>query len=181
LAWILDQYSVSPPAHTSASARQLSAILEETEEEPDAENARLGFDNTFSAFRAQDARGIKNEEADFPRTFRTLTLSSEEAEEDLNAEETEIDRQLVAFEPQAGASVGQEDRLWRERVRDGFEGEVKVYDGDGEIPKGSMNPFDDSLPRIRRRRAWAAPSPELSPKTKPLVEDYGGDGEMPFP
>jgi hypothetical protein len=179
LAWILDQYSVPPPAHTSAPARQLSAVLEETEEELDAENARLDFGNTFSAFRAQDGRGIKNEEVNYPRTFRTLTLSSEEAEEDLDAEEVEIDRQLAAFEPQAGTSVGQEDRLWRERVRDGFEGEVIVYNGDGDIPEGSMNPFDDTLPRIRR--GWAAPSPEVSPKTKPLVEEYDSDGEMLFP
>jgi hypothetical protein len=179
LAWILDQYSVPPPAHTSAPARQLSAVLEETEEELDAENARLDFGNTFSAFRAQDGRGIKNEETNYPRTFRTLTLSSEEAEEDLDAEEVEIDRQLAAFEPQSGASVRQEDRLWRERIRDGFEGEVIVYNGDGEIPEGSMNPFDDTLPRIRR--GWAAPSPEVSPKTKPLVEEYDSDGEMLFP
>jgi len=177
LAWILDQYSVSPPAHASAPVRQLSAILEEMGKEPDAENARLDFGNTFSAFKAQDGRGIKSEEAGYHRTFRTLTLSSEEAK-DLDAEEAEIDRQLAAFEPPAGASIGQEDKLWRERVRDGFEGEAGVYDGDGEVPKGSMNPFDETLPRIR---GWVAPSLEVSPKTNPLVEGYGSDGEMPFP
>jgi hypothetical protein len=95
-------------------------------------------------------------------------------EEDFSAEEAELDQQLKELADQDAAdTMDAEDTEWRERLRREF--------GNGVIPRGSMNPFDDSLPRIRRWRGRGAQeSPDVSPKTKVEDEESESDEEMPF-
>jgi hypothetical protein len=85
------------------------------------------------------------------QTFYPLTLLPEETEEeterDLDAEEAGVDRQLRAFEAAERAEIEQEDTHWRQRVRDGYHDGKRMFEGTGVIPKGSMNPFNDTLPR----------------------------------
>lgn len=167
---LMNQASFSPPPETPLPPRNLSTILE-TDEEADAEAA--GVDGQIGSSGRREGVDIERS------TFQTPPLP--EAEGNLNAEEAELDRQLAAFEPSEGADIETEDKLWRERVYNGFASEFRFYEGDEEIPKGSMNPFDGSLPRIRRWRGRKR-SPEVSPNMK-FVEDEESDGdlgEMPF-
>jgi hypothetical protein len=102
-----------------------------------------------------------------------------ETETDLDAEEAEVDRQISALEAAERAEVEQEDAQWRGRVKDGPHDGRHMFEGTGVIPKGSMNPFDDTLPRTRKWSGQTSVAPEVSPKTV-SVEDEESDGEMPF-
>jgi hypothetical protein len=105
-----------------------------------------------------------------------------ETEEDIEAERAELERQgkkldeLIAQE--AAKQMDADDTKWRQRTRDGGRG----FAGDGVIPKGSMNPFDDSQPRVRRwvgRFSAARDDGDVSPKSVP-PQDEDSDGELPF-
>jgi hypothetical protein len=117
------------------------------------------------------------------QTFRSLNYNPEKTEEgtetDLDAEEAEVDRQIRALEAAERAEVEQEDAQWRGKVKDGHHDGKRMFKGTGVIPKGSMNPFDNTLPRTRKWSGQMNVPPEVSPKTV-SVEDEESDGEMPF-
>lgn len=84
--------------------------------------------------------------------------------EELDAYEAALDKELEEHQaPYSADNTEATDKVWRERVRDGNE----MKKGDGEIPKGSANPFDDARSTIS-----GTISPAVSPKTNlPLAEE----------
>jgi Putative amidoligase enzyme len=109
---------------------------------------------------------------------RALNSVQEETLSDKEKEIAELDRQIAAFEPLEGASIEQEDKLCRERVAEGSHWGKKFFRGEGEIPKGSMNLFDDTQPRARRWRGRRTALDNVSPKN--VLDEEISDDEMPF-